>query len=435
MGRSVIETRSTVFQVGDGLSVRFERARLLVQSGPDAGREYRLQERPVVIGRGEGCDLQLADTSVSRTHAAVKPHARGWRVEDLASKSGTWVDGTRVDAAPLASGNRIRLGESELEFRVGSAEVKAPPHPAGPFEGMLGESPAVRRLFGLIARMAALDLPVLLAGESGTGKERLARAVHALGPTPEGPYEVVDCTLLDRDHLRSELFGHVKGAFTGADSARTGALARAHGGTVFFDEVGELPLDLQPALLRVLQEGEVRPLGGDAPRQVRVRVVSATNRKLEEEVEAGRFREDLFYRLSALAVEVPPLRERAGDALLLAEHFLPPGTSLAPETRERLLAYPWPGNVRQLENTMRRAGALAQGGVVRPEDLGRLPEAGPVEAPPSPLETLDAALAEAETARIQEALREAGGNRKRAAAILGISRATLYRKLDKLGIE
>ena len=422
-------TRSTVVRAGDGLALTLERARLLLVAGPDQGLEFFLPERRVLVGRGDRADLRLSDRTVSREHLAIEPRDRGFGLRDLGSKSGSLLNGTRVDIAPLEPGARISLGETEMVFRTGEATVAAPPRRESVFEGMLGESLAMRRVFGLIERVAALDLPVLIRGESGTGKEGLARAVH-LAADPTAPFEVVDCTLLEREHLRSELFGHVKGAFTGADTARKGAFERANHGAVFFDEVGELPLDLQPALLRVLEVGEVRPLGGDHTLRVRTRLVSATNRDLEAMVAAGNFREDLYYRLSAVVVEVPPLRERGEDVLQLAEHFLGGAATLAATARHALLAYPWPGNVRELKFKLQRAMALAGSRELTSEDLG-------LSLPPAPLAAGPAggSIADYEEAAIREALRLFEGNRNLAARHLGIGRSTLYRRLKSLGLE
>ena len=446
------ETRSRILRLEDGAQVEYTRAFLLVEAGPDEGLEHPLKDRPVVIGRDPQADLTLEDSTVSREHARLEPTDGGWQLRDLESKSGTFVNGVKVEVAEIQAGQRIRMGETELVLQVSRATLSAPRHKGSSFEGLIGESRPMRELFGLIRKVGPLDLPLLLYGESGTGKERLARALHANGPNPAGPYVVVDCTLLGQgEHMRSELFGHVKGAFTGADRPREGAFVRADGGTLFLDEVGELPLDLQPQLLRVLQEGEVRPLGGTQVRRIRTRVISATNRNLDEMVAAGHFRQDLFYRLSALTLDVPPLRARESDVLLLARALLPPGTTLDAAAEDRLRGHSWPGNVRELEFVLQQAAALADGGVVRAENLrlreptGTLAVVRPIApAGPAPLrapsgrsasevlETQRDRVAELETQAILEALEKSGGNRNKAADLLGVSRATLFRKLKKL---
>lgn len=438
------DTRSVVLRRGDGLLVEYDRARLVVEAGPDQGAEFPLGEGPLVVGRGAEADLVLRDGAASRAHARLVRRGAAWAIEDLGSKAGVRVDGARVGQAELRPDARILLGETELVLRVERAELRAPA--AGPevFHGLAAESPGMLRLFGLLRQLAPLDLPVLLTGESGTGKEGLAQALHRGRGEDPGPFVVVDCGLLAGEHLRSELFGHVRGAFTGATSARPGAMTQADGGTVFLDEVGELPLELQPTLLRTLQEGEVRPLGADRGHRVRVRVVAATNRDLRAEVAAGRFRQDLYYRLAGVEVDVPPLRERPGDVEALARHLLVRPERLGPAVVAALERHPWPGNVRELVNTLRRAEALAGDGPLEVAHLG-LPGSGgeaaaaPPVLEPGPASDGTASLEDqvvAEEARIlRAALERAGGNRSAAARALGISRATLYRKLSRAGIE
>ena len=425
-------TRSTVVYQQDGGRITYDRYRLLVEEGPDRGMERVLIDQPVVLGRGSKVDFPLADEGVSRSHAVLQPSGEGWRIKDLGSQAGTFVNGIRVDAAPLPPDCEIRLGETLLRLRVRKTVVRASLPTAEEFHGLLGGSPAMRLLFGLIEKVGALDLPVLLHGESGTGKESLARAVHEHSGVAAGPFEVVDCTLLERDHLRSELFGHVKGAFTGADQDRKGAFELADGGTVFLDEVGELPLEIQPALLRILEEGEVRPLGSSKVVRVRTRAVSATNRNLPAMVEAGQFRADLYYRFSALTVDVPPLRDRAGDLSRLAAHFLPPDFELSEAAMAAMEAHPWPGNVRELRNVLQRAAALAASPRLQPHDLRLEATGGALAGAPT---SGSATLQEVSDRMLLETIELCAGNRKDAAKQLGIARSTLYRRLKKLGIE
>ena len=433
-----MDLRSTIRRDASGLHLTVEQVRLVFESGPRAGKSMVLGDQPLVIGREGEVDVTLADAGVSRLHARLVPTSEGWKVEDLGSSNGTRVNGMRVESAFLEDGAVIEVGDSRIVFQVQTVEVgdpRAAPGGDRAFPDLVGESPALEDLKELLRKVGPLPLSVLLLGESGTGKEALARAVHRLSEVSRGPYEVVDCTLLTGDHLRSELFGHVKGAFTGATSDRRGAFERASGGTVFLDEVGEIPLELQPQLLRVLEQGEVRPLGGERSRNVRVRVVSATHRDLEAMVRQGEFRQDLFYRLSAIRVEVPPLRERGDDPVVLAEHFLYKGLTLSPGARDQIRSYPWPGNVRELRNAVQRASALAEDRTVQAEHLG-LPAGGP----PSPAAASGPAvlapgetrsLDETEAAAIRQALADCGGNRTEVARRLGISRSTLYAKLKK----
>jgi DNA-binding NtrC family response regulator len=306
---------------------------------------------------------------------------------------------------------------------------------------LVGESPALGELRKTVDRVAASDATVLITGESGTGKELVARALHFAGPRAARPLVPVNCGALVGSLLDSELFGHVRGAFTGADTAKRGLFVAADRGTLFLDEIGELPLELQPKLLRALQDGEIKPVGGHAPTQVDVRLIAATNRDLRAEIAAGRFREDLYYRLAVITIDVPPLRARAGDIGLLARHFADRAASRADRGRVELsdaaIAWlaqqPWPGNVRELENAVERAVVLATHDVLDVDDVR------PRAAPPTPptlqfgdhVPTLD----ELERAHILHVLALCEGQKTRAAAMLGINRTTLWKKLRQFGLE
>jgi DNA-binding NtrC family response regulator len=421
-----VETRSAIQRRAGGLQLTLEQGVLHVEEGPDAGREYPLVDRPVVIGRGRTADLRLEDGSVSREHASLRPEGTRWRLADLGSRSGVEVDGVPVQVAELRPGARVRLGDTVLVFRTHQRTIDSAPAEADRFPGILGRSPAMRELLGLIERVAGLDLPVLISGETGTGKERLARAVHDSGSTPEAPYVVVDCTLLtDPQASRSELFGHVEGAYSGAAGSREGAFVRANGGTLVLDEVGELARDVQAQLLRVLQEGEVRPLGGDEARRVRLRVISATHRDIPGMVKADQFRADLYYRLAAIELEVPPLRRRGEDVALLVDHFLPADATLTPEARAALVAHDWPGNVRELEATVQRAAVMAMDGPIEPGHLG-------IESAPASKEDWKQRARDVEGQAVLEALAACNGDREAAAKRLGISASTLYRRLRRI---
>ena len=303
---------------------------------------------------------------------------------------------------------------------------------------LVAQSPAMQKVLALIDRAAPSKAAVLLLGESGTGKEVLARRIHRLSDRMTGPFVAVNCKAFSTGVLESELFGHERGAFTGASGARAGCFERADGGTLLLDEIGEVDLDFQAKLLRVLQEGEVLRVGASQPRRVDVRVVAATNKDLRSEVERGRFREDLYFRLAVIPVHVPPLRERPGDVLALAGHFLDRHSrasgralELSDEAEHALVAHAWPGNVRELENAVERAVVLAQTDVLGPEDL--LLEVRIGEAAGSG--TLQEALDQAAATRIRAALAASGGRRAEAAAALGIERTTLYRLQKRLGID
>ncbi|HEY8121729.1 MAG TPA: sigma-54 dependent transcriptional regulator [Myxococcota bacterium] len=311
----------------------------------------------------------------------------------------------------------------------------------GPIEDLSGESEAMRRLRDLVARVAPHDSPVLILGETGVGKERVARALHRHGLRPNGPFVALNCAALPEHLLESELFGHARGAFTDARSARPGLLVHANGGSLFLDEIGELPLALQPKLLRALQEQRVRPVGGEQEVAFDARVLAATNRDIDSAVEEGRFREDLFFRLDVLRVDVPPLRARGGDVLLLARQFLAersaragkPVTGISHAAGEKLLQYPWPGNVRELQNCVERAVALTQHEQILPDDLPErirgYSRAHVEVASDDPAELVP--LERVEQRYIARVMESVGGNKTLAAHILGLDRKTLYRKLKQ----
>lgn len=303
---------------------------------------------------------------------------------------------------------------------------------------MVGASQAMVGLKQLIARAAPSDANILILGETGTGKELVARAIHSNSPRASSPFVALDCSTLNETVVESELFGHVKGAFTGAHASSSGLIASADKGTLFLDEVGELPPTLQPKLLRVLQQREVRPVGGTKSRLVDVRIVAATNRDLEQEVAGGRFRRDLFYRLGVVAMHVPPLRERREDIAPLIQYFLgrygsrtAPEKSVSPQALELLETYAWPGNVRELENVIQRALALSLDDTITPEDLPGGIRALASKAVESPALPSPASMIEVEKNAIDNALRMSGNNRRKAAEVLGIGEATLYRKIKK----
>ena len=316
------------------------------------------------------------------------------------------------------------------------------------FAGIVGASDAMRAVFDQLERIVDTELPVVVTGESGTGKELVARAIHRGGARKDRPFVTENCAALPDSLLESELFGHVKGAFTGAYKAKRGLLEQADGGTLFLDEVGDMSPAMQKKLLRVLQEGEVRQVGSDEVRQVDVRVITASNRDLEAMVADGSFREDLFYRLAVLRVDLPPLRARRDDVPLLAESLLARAAReagrdcpvLPHEVVAALVRYPWPGNVRELENEMRRLVVLASEGA-RVEDLSvAVREARTVAASPGEAEVLEqgdirGAVADLERRSIEAAMEQAAGNKSAAARTLGISRFALQRKLDKYGLR
>jgi two-component system response regulator AtoC len=303
-----------------------------------------------------------------------------------------------------------------------------------------GKSPRMLEVYKLVARVAPTSATVLVVGESGTGKELVARAIHTRGARSQKPFVPVNCTALSESLLESELFGHVRGAFTGAIAAKRGLFEMADGGTLFLDEIGDMGPKMQAQLLRTLQDGEVRPVGSPEAIRVDVRLVCATNKDLEAEVKSGRFREDLYFRINVVTVKLPPLRERAGDIPILVAHFLAkiarreghPQANMSREALDRLCSHAWPGNVRELENAVERAVAVAKGNVILPSDLPvDVHGGGAVES--SSLIDDRPTLAELERRYIQLVLGECAGNKKKAAERLGIDRRTLYRALERTG--
>jgi two-component system, NtrC family, response regulator GlrR len=351
---------STHVLEGRPRELAFARCRLAVVEGPDRGRAELTTEGELAVGTAEANQLVLTDPTVSRYHFVITWTPRGYHLRDTGSTNGTFLAGHRVDSAYLVDGSIVRAGITTFRFEAADGEIRAPLSDDDRFGRALGRSPAMRRLWALLPRIAASESTVLIDGETGTGKSLLARAIHAAGRRARGPFVVVDCGAIPAALIESELFGHERGAFTGAVAARPGAFEAAAGGTVFLDEIGELPLDMQPKLLHALEERAVRRVGSNTPTALDVRILAATNRDLRQAVNRGGFRSDLYYRLNIVKVRLPPLRERAGDVALLAEAFYREltgnPTALAPPALLTALAqHDWPGNVRELRAAVERS--------------------------------------------------------------------------------
>jgi transcriptional regulator with GAF, ATPase, and Fis domain len=335
---------------------------VVLLSGEARGTAFPLRGR-LRVGKAADNDVVIADESVSRHHCEIAPAETGVRVTDLDSTNGTFVEGTRVTEAVACVGSVLRAGDVRLALRPSLDAFGLAKLPHAELEGVVGKSEEVRRVCAVLAGIARTDATVLLTGETGTGKEVLARAL-ALASGRGAPFVVVDCGAITPTLVASELFGHERGAFTGAVSDRKGAFELARGGTLFLDEVGELPLDVQPSLLRVLESREFRRVGGSQTLTADVRIVAATNRDLEREVSAGKFREDLYFRLAVVPVAVPPLRARREDIPDLVAHFLARtkggrALEVGPKTLDWLMAHDWPGNIRELRNLVERAAYMA----------------------------------------------------------------------------
>jgi transcriptional regulator with PAS, ATPase and Fis domain len=415
------------------------KARFVVSKGRDEGKEMVLQTPLVTIGTLPDNSLALTDPTVSRRHASVEETSHGYILRDLGSTNGTFLDGVRVREGYIQAGSHIRLGQSEMVFSPLEERIENLSSTSDHFGDLIGTSSPMREVFGILERIAPTDISVLIQGETGTGKELAARAIHSRSRRVAGPFVVFDCGAVAPNLIESELFGHEKGAFTDAVKSRQGALELADNGTLFLDEIGELATPLQPKLLRALDQREVRRLGAELTVKVNVRVVAATNRNLEEEVNAGRFREDLFYRLSAVRIYLPSLRMHKEDIELISGHLLAglsadvgkKLTGLSPEAAAALTAYPWPGNVRELKNVLSRASALSDGNTIEARDLflsqGKRT---------STLEGLSGkTLEEIEKAAIHATLKSVAGNKTETAKVLGIAYSTLYEKMKKYGMK
>ena len=339
---------------------------LLVVSGDARGQRMTISER-LRIGKAQDNDLVLPDSSVSRYHCEIERGADGLWVRDLGSTNHTRVGRSKIQAALLEPGATLTVGDVELLLLPRAERLMLAPSEATSFGGVVGPSLAMRSIFGVLERIAPTEATVLLEGETGTGKDVIAHAIHEQSPRRQRPFVVLDCGAVSYNLLESEFFGHERGAFTGAVERRVGAFEAVGEGTLFLDEIGELPLDVQPKLLRVLETGEFRRVGGSQSLRCQARIIAATKRDLKAEVERGKFREDLYFRLAVVPLTVPPLRSRREDIPALVEHFLAQarerdGSTLewSQETLASLMAHDWPGNVRELRNVLERAVYIAR---------------------------------------------------------------------------
>ena len=424
-------------------------AQLRVVDGPDRGLEIDLPAAGVVIGTEKTCDVVVKDAFVSRRHCSVAPVANGFQITDLGSRNGTVIDGVAVGKVVAPPGVALRIGKTLVQLMPADEVVDIPPSKNDSFGGLYGGSVAMRHVFAILERAAKSNAPVLFLGESGTGKELMARGVHDHSPRKNGPFVVFDCGASTETLIESDLFGHTKGAFTGAAAERVGAFAAAHGGTLFLDEIGDLPVGLQPKLLRMLEAGEVIPLGGRKSEKYDVRVVAATHRDVFAEVARGGFRGDLYYRLAVVEVHVPPLRQRKEDLARLIAMFLE--RAGAPQLAKqvggaalaRLEHYHWPGNVRELRNVITRAVALAGPDddfqslpfVLRPTVAAPAGEDLSFKADQPFHAAKDALVARFEREYLEDLVKRAGGNLSQAARIAGLERKFLYKLLERAGLR
>jgi two-component system, NtrC family, response regulator AtoC len=419
--------------------------RLLVIAGERVSTHPLPDTGDFAIGRADDAALRIDDPSVSREHACLHfDKSRTIAISDAGSSNGT-----RVRGKLLKPGERVNIVPGET-LEVGSVllMVQAPFEPAvehdpgsGEHGGLVIEDRTMAGIYNLAERVAKSTINVLLLGETGVGKDVLARRIHKMSPRAERVFLALNCGALTEQLLESELFGHERGAFTGAIEMKLGLLEAADGGTVFLDEIGELPMSVQVKLLRVLEERQVRRVGGIKPRRFDIRFIAATNRDLAQGVEKGQFRADLFYRLNGISLVIPPLRQRLGEIEELAKRFVVQGVekagrpdtpTISAEAMRWLRAHPWPGNIRELQNTMERAVLLCEGSEITPEHL---PTQNTAPVPAVPMGSDEPDDDDPERRRILEALESCAGNQTRAAKVLGISRNTLLARLDAYGVK
>jgi transcriptional regulator with GAF, ATPase, and Fis domain len=445
---SVARGATVVVKAGAGLSLErpvFE----LVEVG---GKKHRFDATTVRIGAGPGNDLILDRPTVSSVHAELWATTRGLRLRDLGSTNGTTVGGVRVFDALVEDGATITVGDVALTLRMGKDTVAQPLSEKTEMNGAVGASPAMRAVFSRLERVGKTDATVLIHGETGTGKEVIAWSLYEASRRKDQPFVVVDCGSIARTLIESELFGHEKGSFTGADKRRIGAFERAQGGTLFLDELGELELELQPKLLRALERREVQRLGGDKPINVDVRILAATHRDLRTMVARGEFREDLYYRLAVVTLELPPLRDRREDIPLLVDHFLKglgvDRGALPEGTIERFVEHDWPGNARELKNAVERAVVLGETKLLgsaraapsssssSSPPSGSTPGGSFVIDPSQPYKDQKAAvIADFEERYARLLMKVHQGNVSAAARVAGIDRMSLHKILDRYGLD
>jgi transcriptional regulator with GAF, ATPase, and Fis domain len=419
---------------------------LTVVEGPSNGATLRARVAEVSVGTALANDLVVVDPTVSRHHFSISATPQGFLLRDLGSSNGTWVSAVRLREGYVESGARLRIGRTTLRIDACDEEIREPLSADDRFGTLLGTSSAMRRIFAALPRVARSESTVLLEGETGTGKGVLAAAIHAASARASKPFVVLDCTAIAPTLVESELFGHVRGAFTGAATDRAGAFEQAHQGTIFIDEIGEMPLDMQPKLLRALEERSVKRVGGNQRINLEARVIAATNRDLRAEVNRGTFRADLYYRLNVVRLLVPPLRERTGDIDQLARHFyaeLVPDRPIPDELLDLLRRQPWPGNVRELRAAVERAillddpvlTALASGGSIPPSGGAEPGEVGSFD-PGVPFRVAKQRAADRWEQRwVRELMACAKDNISEAARIARMDRSHLRTLLRKYGLR
>jgi DNA-binding NtrC family response regulator len=407
---------------------------VLLEVKPPTGRKKKYEITEASIGSAATNDIVIEkDPHVSSHHCIIRCEGGKFMLEDKNSTNGTFLNNKKIAAAVLPQKGRLTIGKTEIKFAIKAEKERLEPAKETSLGPLIGSSKAMRELFSLIERVAPSNATVCITGESGTGKELIARFIHETSERSRKPFIAINCGSIPASLIESELFGHEKGSFTSATGQHKGVFEQADKGSLFLDEIGEMPLDLQTRLLRVLETSQIRRVGGREDILVNTRIIAATNHDLKNLVKSGKFREDLFYRLYVVPIHLPPLRNRKDDIPLIAEHFL---TSLAPNGRKKnlstgainkLLAYDWPGNVRELKNTIQRSLLLAKGEMIIKEDI--------VFCEMGSGETEHLALGDQEYKSAMNALKRANGNVSEAARVLKVSRTTLAYMIKRFKID
>ncbi len=443
-GETIPLTPDAAYPAAFGLAAqaRIRKMSLFIAKGQNAGSRRVIDKERFVVGKGSDCDLQFVDATVSRHHFSLDRQEEDFWIRDLGSTNGTSVDGVRIKEAMLSPGARIAFGRVELIFQPIYENVPPELETCDAFGGLLAVSPSMKSILGMLRKAGQSGTTVLLRGETGVGKSALAKALHAESNRKTGPFVVFDCGAVAPTLIESELFGVKKGAFTGAFESRPGACESASGGTLFIDEIGDLPLDLQAKLLRVIEEREVRRLGDTRAVKLDIRIVAATTKDLDQSVRQGGFRRDLYYRIAVLEVVVPPLRLRKEDIPALGNRFLcqisgaETWEALAPELKAELLAYHWPGNIRELRNALERLVCIGPAGLPSQSEVSNK---SPSEVNPLPAFDLDRPFKEAkdelldafETEYLKRLLARHNGCIAPAAREAGLNRKYFYDLLRK----
>jgi len=439
----------------DVISLR--KCQLVVVEGKARGNKITLDKNLIKVGKRESNDLVIPDKAVSRNHFEIEYQSDSFLLRDLSSTNGTFLNGSRVKEAYLAPGDVIRIGNTNLEFVAFDEKVQIEPSAKEEFGDMVGKSRKMRQIFSILEKIAPTHATVIIEGETGTGKDLVARAIHEHSARKEKPFVVFDCSAVAPNLIESELFGHEKGAFTGAVKSRAGVFEVALGGTVFLDEIGELTSDLQPKLLRALEQREIKRVGANTTTKIDVRVICATNKNLRKEVDEGRFREDLYYRLSVVKVLLPPLRDRPEDIPIIIERFLSRGkynelpdgalkvTRVEDDALKALGRYDWPGNVRELSNVIERAVSFVEGNSINKAHLDFIfaemshgeerTERMAVDADIPFKDAKQRVVESFEKEYLEELIKQHGGNLSKAAREAKIDRKHLRNLLKKYNID